>query len=119
MRTNIANEEYQGGNVSKTFIVVQLEIQGFHNWPDAFRGLEYLRQRHRHIFKVTIKKEVKRLDREIEIITLRNTVVEFYGNSAEFEDRSCERIADEMLKRWDFDYVQVLEDGENGAEVYK
>lgn len=118
----------------KTNIVVSLQIEGFHCWPQAFPAVDYLRDRHRHIFHITCKKNVDGIiDREIEIIEFKRKIQRFllhnFGNKnltnstessyCEFGSLSCESIAQFLLKSFDLEYCLVLEDAENGSEVLK
>lgn len=123
MRADLSDEKYQGGNVNKTYIVVKLQFEGIHCWPRAEGKINFLGNQHRHVFHVTVKKQVSNLDREIEIITLKRKILSRYGQVptgiCDFGSDSCETVASTILQEFDLDYVQVLEDGENGAEVYK
>lgn len=106
---------------TKMMIVVQLQYEGLHSWPQASGNVEYLKYPHRHIFFITCKKEVTTCDREIEIISLKNSILEWllYQHLGNFEGMSCESIASDILKKFDLDYCLVLEDNENGAEIHK
>ena len=115
-----------------TNIIVNLQLEGFHNWPQAkeiFPQMAFLSERHRHIFHFKLVKRVNHDDRDIEIIYFKREVIEYllnkYGikgdfinrQTCEFENRSCEMLADELLNQFECEYVSVLEDNENGAEV--
>lgn len=108
-----------------TNIIVNLRIEGFHNWPDAFDEVDYLRHRHRHMFHICCKKRVTHDDRDIEIIQFRKQINAYlvlkYTSrdtlSCEFGSMSCEMIAAELVEYFNLQYCSVLEDGENGAEV--
>ena len=64
-------------------------------------------------------------DRDIEIIMLKRNILEYLNkrywtenaNCLFFDSMSCEMIAAELVKYFALDYCEVLEDGENGAEV--
>lgn len=112
----------------KTNIVVRLQVEGIHNWPDCpIKEVAFLKYPHRHIFHIECKKEVTHLDRDIEIIQLKRKIVRYllfnYGvdftdsEGCDFKSKSCEMIAVELLKHFGLNYCQVLEDNENGAEV--
>ena len=104
----------------KKMIKVTFEFEGFHLWPDAKNHSEnYLQFRHRHMFKCEARKEVSHNDRDIEFIQLKRMMVNYIKMSfgVEFKSMSCEAIAEHLLVHFNLDYVEVTEDGENGAIV--
>lgn len=117
----------------KTFVGIRFEVEGFHNYPDASKNhgdlVKFLEQSHRHIFKFNCKKRVNHDNRDEEFILLRrkakqyiNKVFPVFESSCEcydFGSMSCEMIAKQLLKEFDFDSVEVSEDGENYAIVEK
>ena len=108
-----------------TYIVVKLQVEGVHVWPNAFDKVSYLKSSHRHMFHICLKKKVSHNDRQIEIINLKHQMSDYlqkkyYSCTLElldFTTNSCESIATDLLNEFNADYVQVLEDNENGAEV--
>lgn len=118
----------------QTNIIVNLSVEGIHNWPDAKKKMPdvaFLSDKHRHIFNFCLKKKVSHSDRDVEIILFKRSVLEYlyetYGLQHEpdsyykwcnFGSKSCEMLADELLKQFRLEYCSVLEDNENGAEVY-
>jgi len=107
-------------------IVVKLQVEGTHSWSDCdIDEVNFLRQTHRHLFYIRVEKEVKHNNRDIEIIKLKHDIVDFfYFNYYQknvrthcFKDLSCEDIAEILLKNFDLNLVEVLEDNENGAIV--
>lgn len=106
----------------KTQIVVKLEYEAIHLWPNAesIPEVSFLIHPHRHIFHFKIWKEVIGLDREIEIIQFKHQI-EAYLSSYDhnFDTLSCEQIGLAVLNRFEADRVEVLEDGENGALITK
>lgn len=114
----------------KTNIIVKLQVEGFHNWPaakDILPEVAFLSDPHRHIFHIECKKEVSHSDRDVEIIMFKRNILEYlhatYSKSkiffvCEFGPKSCEMIAEELMKEFDLVYCSVLEDNENGAECY-
>jgi hypothetical protein len=111
----------------KTNIIISTQAEGIHYWPECnIKEVEFLRYPHRHIFFITAKKEVSHLDRDIEIINLKREINAYLNNIyAEpnssvliFGSKSCEMIALDLLKMFDLNYCSVLEDNENGAEIY-
>lgn len=117
---------------TKINIIVNLQIEAFHNWPAAkevFPEVGFLAERHRHIFHICCKKEVDHDDRDVEIILFKRTVLEYLYDEyvrkgsviqvCELGSTSCEMLARELLERFKLEYCSVLEDNENGAEIYK
>lgn len=112
-------------------VIVNLQVQGFHNWPDAIKlcpAMGFLSDMHRHMFYINCKKEVTNDDRQIEIIHFKNQIQDYLYSKyvalnnttiCEFGSKSCESIARELFEEFDLNYCSVLEDNENGAEVYK
>lgn len=129
----------------KTSVAVKFSIEGFHSWPqakDILPQVDFLSTRHRHIFYFTCKKKVNHNDRDVEIIMFRREILNYlqisygkfevvsnwihsvYNNLplfqyCEFEHRSCEMLAQELVEQFDLEYCEVLEDQENGATVEK
>ncbi len=116
---------------TKTNVVVRLQFEGVHHWPGVVEHPElepvhFLAALHRHIFHVTAKKAVSHSDRDVEIIMLKRNIQEYLhrryftenANAHFLKNASCEMIAEELLKYFGLEYCEVLEDGENGAEVY-
>jgi hypothetical protein len=105
----------------RTVVWITTEFEGFHRWKDAPAAVEFLRNCHRHIFKVKLAVQVTGLDRQIEFIQLKSRVnlfiaSEFMGTCLSL---SCEQIAEKLLNKFEAIEVRVSEDGENGATVYK
>jgi len=109
------------------YIIVKLDIEGVHKYPEAEN---YLKNLHRHIFRIIVKKEVSHNNREIEIINFKKAIKNYliikYGVNKsyayqylKFGNMSCEDIAEKILKQFNCTSVKVLEDNENGAEVTK
>lgn len=118
--------------IPRTNIVINLEVEGLHMWLDAKTTLPevaYLSYPHLHKFKIQVKKktETGNNDRPIEIISLKHELDDYFRrnfwdtthNCHNFNNRSCELIALDLMEAYDLDYVQVLEDGYWGAEVTK
>lgn len=116
----------------KQYVICAVDVEGFHRWPDAPSNLDYLRNRHRHIFQIRIEFEVFHRDREIEINLRQNKVkrylldkyatADFYQGAegaCEFGAMSCEQIAEELLDAFDAASCQVLEDGYGGARIVR
>ena len=111
-------------------IIVNLQFEGIHNWPSAINELPkvgFLSENHRHIFCVTVKKQVSHSDRDVEIIMFKRDILKYlketyYNFDYEIHmlgSKSCEMIAEEILTKFDCSSVAVLEDNENGAIIEK
>lgn len=103
-------------------IVVRLQVEGIHRWEGCdIPEVSFLKNNHRHIFYIEAKKKVSHLDRDIEIICLKRAMLTFlhrnYNMCIDFGNKSCEMIANELMKEFALSSCSVLEDNENGAEV--
>lgn len=98
-------------------IVVSFQFEGIHYWPEA---KNYLKNPHRHLFKGRAWKDVSHNNRDIEFIDFKNQI-EFYCKSyshgSNFKNKSCEDLAEMILKKFKLSQCEILEDGENGAIV--
>lgn len=113
----------------KTSVIIKLQFEAFHNWQGVEQALpnnpeiHFLKLKHRHLFYTTIEKQVTHSDRDVEIILFKRQIQNYlstkYGNPGELGSSSCEMIAEDLLKEFDCESVEVLEDNENGAKVYK
>jgi len=108
-----------------TNVIINTRFPAFHCWHDAPKEYEYLKSRHRHEFHVTVKIRVEHDDRDVEFIEAKDMLNEIlhenYANTN--MDFSCEMICKELhadltFMKFNVVYVRVMEDGENGAEVY-
>lgn len=113
----------------KTNVIVKLQVEGLHHWPGVveypqLEQVHFLKALHRHMFHITVKKEVSHDDRDVEIIMLKRNILDYLqkrywtenANTHFFGSMSCEMIAKELGKFFGLHYCEVLEDGENGAE---
>jgi len=125
----------------KTNIVINFQFEALHHWETCpeDHSQAYLKYPHRHIFYIQLKIPVLHDDRDIEFIELKQRIIDdlsfrvetitqtiktsateqFVISNKDFGAMSCEMIAKDLLQRWNAVYVRVLEDNENGAEVYK
>lgn len=110
----------------QTNIVVSTQVEGLHHWPDCpIQEVQYLNSMHRHMFHIKAKKKVEHDDRDIEIIQFKHDIIQYLDNKymdynhrcLMFGAKSCEMIAKELVEEFELSYCEVLEDGENGAEV--
>ena len=107
----------------KTQIGVNLQVEGFHCWEDAPVEVDFLRDRHRHIFHIECRMTVNHSNRDVEFILLKRAIEQhmelLYGKPCEFQSMSCEQIGAELLEKFDLDWCKVSEDDENYAIVTK
>ena len=113
----------------QTNIIVKLQVEGTHNWPDATDGagaeMHYLEYRHRHMFHIVAKKEVFHDDRDIEFILFKRELENLYSEEGAMtlDYQSCEMIARELAKYIQTKYpnralsISVAEDNENGCRL--
>jgi hypothetical protein len=103
-------------------VVVTLTFEAVHSWPACdVPGVLYLSHPHRHLFYICCKKQVTGSDREIEIITLKHEVSDYLRKTYPGRDigtKSCEQLAIELINVFGLKSCMVLEDGENGADVW-
>ena len=104
----------------KLSVVINFQFEAIHNWPGCpFEDVDFLKSPHRHVFHVRAEKAVSHTDRDVEIIMFKREVEEFVKSQIPRDLNmgrvSCEDIAVSILKRFDCEFVEVLEDGENGA----
>ena len=103
-----------------------LEIEGVHLWKNCdIKEVSYLKNLHRHIFHVRAVKKVSHSDRDIEFINLKHQIKnhisdKYYSPFMElnnFNEMSCEMIAEELISKFDLCLCEVSEDGENGSII--
>lgn len=103
-------------------IFVKLQLPGFHHWPNATPRRNYLGDRHRHLFGITVEMAAPVDDaRSVEFHDLMDEVRDWWGDG-EAGGSSCETMALELAKHLVTEYkrdvtVTVDEDGEAGARV--
>jgi hypothetical protein len=113
---------------TSTTVIVKLAVDGCHNFPKAaelFPEVAFLSNRHRHMFHFTVACKVTHSDRDKEFIMLKRDIIDYvnkqyyntYTRTCEFGFKSCEMLAEEVLKQFEAEWVEVWEDLENGARV--
>lgn len=104
-------------------ITIKTQFEALHSWPGCdIPEVDFLRHAHRHIFHVKMKWEVKGLDRAKEFIMMKRRVNRWIDENWEgqyLKGKSCEMMVVELMDRFNASYVEISEDGENGAEVTK
>lgn len=103
-------------------IAVRLRVEGFHCWPEATGVRAYLAVRHRHLFHLDVRIEVKHDDRDIEFHDLLTECREWWTEiGPELGRRSCEDVCkfyiDKLKARYPYrsTWVACFEDGEVGS----
>jgi len=106
-------------------IWVTFQKEGIHCYPDAPKGVEFLRHPHRHMFHFKVEIEVFHDDRDVEFILFKRELEDLYQTGTlQLNHRSCEMMADELADYIRVNYanrrltITVSEDGENGATCY-
>ena len=110
---------------AKKYIWVTYQKEGIHRYPDAPKGVEFLRNPHRHMFHFKVQIEVFHDDRDIEFILFKRELEGLYTDGIlQLDYRSCEMMADDLADYIKINYpgrhliITVSEDGENGATCY-
>lgn len=105
-------------------VILDFEVEGYHNYPNAPEEVKFLSHPHRHLFQIRVGYKVDDPNREKEIFIqtdyLKEYIGECYGYPAQFENMSCEMIASDLLEYIKPDngiWVEVFEDGKGGARV--
>ena len=108
----------------KKTVILDFDVEGFHEYPNAPKEVEFLSYPHRHIFQIRAGYSVEDMNREKEIFIeqdfLKDYLFESYGSPCQFGSMSCEMIAHEILifaKDEGCEWVEVFEDGKGGARV--
>lgn len=108
----------------KKSVIINFEIEGFHNYPEAPERVKFLSNNHRHTFIVKAGYKVDDLNREKEIFICRDYVKDYlneaYGVPCQFDNMSCEMIAKDILEFAEEDgmiWCEVWEEETGGARV--
>lgn len=105
-------------------IIINIKFPAIHFWPDCnIEEVHYLQYPHRHEFYVKVKAPVIHDNRAIEFIQLKNKIDKWiYENwyNKNLKEKSCEMMCKELMSHFpELTYVRVMEDNENGSEVFK
>ncbi len=119
--------------MKKTFIVVQFNKEGYHQFPGAINpefatndeyDVSHLALRHMHYFYFRVWIEVSHNDRQIEFIQFRRWLESLFDTKTlELNNKSCEMISDDLFEKISDRYpgveirIEVLEDNINGSYV--
>ena len=97
------------------YVRVRSQFTGWHKWTDAPDNVAFLRDFHRHVFKVELVVPVRHGDREVEFFTLQKQLDGFLARNYAGRKflESCEQIAENIGVNFQAHEVTVSEDGEN------
>lgn len=104
----------------QNFVWITTQFEGFHCYPQAPDEVSFLRERHRHIFKLKVWIEVFHNDRDVEFIIFKRFIDALIKEN-EMNFKSCEMISDDLAMLINKTYpnrainIEVSEDGENGS----
>ena len=100
-------------------VFCSFQFVAFHNWPDAPDHVDFLRNTHRHLFKVVASADVDHNNRDIEFTSMKDMIAGYCEKmfaGRNLGSMSCEDIAQDILEAFtNLCSVSVSEDGENGA----
>lgn len=108
------------------YITVTDQYEGFHAYKDAPAKVAFLKNLHRHLFKVTAEIQVFHEDRELEFFmvkdNLKHQIVPFLNESLDLGscEHQAERILQGLMNLYGPDRyysVEVSEDGENSGAI--
>jgi len=107
------------------FIWITFQKEGIHKYPDAPKGVEFLKYPHRHIFHFRVELEVFHDDRDVEFILFKRELENLYSNDIlQLDYKSCEMMSDDLANYIQLNYpnrdlvISVSEDNENGAKCF-
>jgi hypothetical protein len=108
-----------------TRIWVTTSFQAIHSWRDCdIEKVAFLRNKHRHLFRVKVTCRVYHNDRDVEFFVLQDQVDMICAawHKKDIGSQSCEMMAHDLMlslrdQKYDVEEVEVSEDGENGAIV--
>lgn len=96
-------------------------FEGIHCWPECpFEEVKYLRDPHRHLFYIKAYKTVHHDDRDVEFIMLKHQIENYMHATypgGQLGRKSCEMLAEELIRKFDLVACDVSEDNENGAYI--
>ena len=103
-------------------VIITLSFEAIHCWKNCFIDeVSFLKNPHRHIFHIQIKFPVNHTDRDIEFIQMKRKIQNFLKIKYDGKDigtLSCEDICLEIMNEYpNINYIKVMEDNENGAEI--
>lgn len=108
----------------KREIIIKFDIEGFHKYEKAPEQVAFLRDLHRHTFKVKCGIKVNHNERDKELFMVRGEIIDYinesYGIPADFGNMSVESIAQDILEFGKEDgmiWVEVWEEDTGGGRI--
>lgn len=110
----------------RTKVIIRLSVEGLHKWENCnLSEVDYLKEPHRHTFNIVCELNVHHNDRDVEFIVASHAIRDYLKRKyyvlmlglCNFGGKSCEMLAEELLKEFYLTRCEVNEDGENGAVV--
>ena len=102
------------------YIKVKTEVQGFHRYKNAPEEVGFLRNFHRHLFKVEAKIKVDHKNRDEEFFLIKKKIDQYLEENYKdvYFEESCEEMAGHIMEFLREELlnclrVEVSEDGEN------
>ena len=107
----------------KRYIYITTQFEGLHRYENAPEEVLFLRNYHRHLFKIRLQIQVEHNERDIEFIMCKHAIDNYiFQKYLDMKvNSSCETIAEELINYTKSIYgnrkviCEVSEDGENGA----
>jgi hypothetical protein len=114
---------------ARRWIWVTFQKAGFHKYPAAendpkLTDVNYLANRHRHLFKFRVEIEVFHNDRDLEFHQVLNYCESLYQNNLDIDYKSVEMLSNDLYIQLASKYpgrkmqIEVSEDGECGCRIY-
>jgi hypothetical protein len=110
-------------------IWVTFSKKGYHYFPQAatdeqYKDVNYLGNKHRHLFKFRVGIEVFHQDREIEFHQFLNWLESLFDTSTiDINSKSVEMLSDDLFEKIAEKYpnrkviIEISEDGECGCQI--
>ena len=116
-------ETFNQGTMYRYGVFFTVQFEAIHCWPEAPERVDFLRNPHRHLFKLECRCKVNHNDRDIEFILMKREVqlmCDMVWAGKDIGRTSCEQIGEMILNKFpEIGGVTVSEDGENGANVWR
>ena len=122
------NKVKEARNETVSILTIGVVVAGMHRYPESTRS--YLREFHRHDFKISVNIGVTELNRQYEFYDVQDGILETLNayfpkvdkTTHNFGNRSCEHIANELFPVLAKKYpvlhsIAVFEDDFNGSIV--
>lgn len=104
------------------YIFVTTQFEGYHSYPGAPEDVSFLRNEHRHIFKIKVWFSIVGDNRELEFFQVKRKI-ENCLDTSNLNNMSCEMISNNLYSQLSDFYpgreirIEISEDGENGSYI--